>query len=146
MCDTTNNTNEQNDKSLDNLKDLYKRYCDCRDQELKRFWEDSKYIWIFMSVCFTAYGFLMAKLLESKCGINHYYYVYSIFISIVGLILSYLWFKMAKTLKYWYEVFEIAIWEMESYNNVFKYESKYLILLMSDKNYITIKHSPYTTM
>lgn len=117
-----------------NLKDLYKRYQECRDAELKRFWEDSKYIWVFMAVCFTAYGFLMSKILEQGCSINHYHFVFSVAISIVGLILSYLWFKMAKSLKCWYEVFENAIWEMESYANVFNFDSKYLI-----HNYWTTK-------
>lgn len=132
--DTLSNESSNNVSTQGDLKILYKRYQECRDAELKRFWEDSKYIWIFMAVCFTAYGCLVTKILGQDSAVNHYHYVLSVAICIVGFILSYLWYKMAKSLKYWYEVFEIAIWEMESYANIFKFDSQYLI-----HNYWTTK-------
>ena len=129
MCDTTNNTNEQNDKSLDNLKDLYKRYCDCRDQELERFWKNSTFVWCFLTLCFTAYGLLISKFIDID-NLDCKLFKTQLFISCIcclGIICSLVWKWMSMGLKGWFEVYEIAIWDMESYNNIFNYEKKYAI-------------------
>ncbi len=107
-----------------NLKDLYKRYCECRDQELERFWKNSTYVWTFLVFCFTGYGVIMTS--DSEIIIQNLTAL-SLFISIVGIVLSYLWLKMTQASKTWYEVYENAIWEMESYYNKFKADKRFLI-------------------
>ena len=63
------------------------------------------------------------------------------FVSIIGFVLSVLWLWMAKGSKAWYEVYENAIWEMESLNNDVKLEGKYLIhnfwALKTEKDFST---------
>jgi len=126
MCDTTNNTNEQNDKSLDNLKDLYKRYCECRDQELDWFWKNSTFVWIFLAICFGAFGQVILKYFDLKTAdsnnifdLKKTYEVLLSFISFIGLLCSFIWVWMARGMKAWFEVFEMAIWQMDR-DNVFK--------------------------
>lgn len=118
-----------NKAKIENLKELYKRYNDERDYHLKRFWENSIFIWTFLMVCFTAYGLLMNKFLDKNLhdDVSSIFPFLNSFICVIGFILSFFWYKMAKASKAWYEVFENAIWEMESLNNEFKYEDKYLI-------------------
>lgn len=113
----------------ENLKSLYNKYYEGRDYHLKRFWENSIFVWTFLMVCFTAYGLLMNKYLDEQFHdeVKNLFPIYSSFICVIGFILSVLWYKMAKASKAWYEVYESAIWEMESLNNEFGYESKYLI-------------------
>ncbi|MBR4623928.1 MAG: hypothetical protein IKO56_00155 [Alphaproteobacteria bacterium] len=126
MCDTTNNTNEQNDKSLENLRDLYKRYCECRDQELDRFWKNSTFVWIFLAICFGAFGQVILKYFDLKTAdsnnifdLKKTYEVLLSFISFIGLLCSFIWVWMARGMKAWFEVFEMAIWQMDR-DNVFK--------------------------
>ena len=57
-----------------NLKDLYKRYCDCRDQELDRFWKNSTYVWIFLAVCFGAFGQVILKYFELEQNTSKYFF------------------------------------------------------------------------
>ena len=114
---------------IENLKELYKKYYEGRDYHLKRFWENSIFVWTFLMVCFTAYGILVSKFLDVKLhsDIKPYFPILSSFVCGVGFVLSVFWYKMAKASKVWYEVYENVIWEMESFNNEFHYDDKYLI-------------------
>ena len=128
MSNTSNNIIEQENNtfndSSENLKELYKRYCECREQEVNRFWENSKYVWTFLAVCFAGYGVLLTD--DSTIIVNYFPYL-SLFVSCVGIVLSYLWLKMTQGSKIWYEVYEMAIWEIESYANKFNFDPKFLI-------------------
>ncbi|MBQ3617345.1 MAG: hypothetical protein II939_04205 [Bacteroidales bacterium] len=108
----------------DNTGDLYKRYQECRDQELKRFWENSKYVWTFLGICFAGYGVLLTS---NSFFIKTYFSVLSLFVSCVGIILSFLWLKMTQASKQWYEVYENAIWTIESYENKLHFDPNLLI-------------------
>lgn len=126
---------EMNDKAkakkvkIENLKDLYNKYYEGKEYHLKRFWENSIFVWTFLMVCFTAYGLLMNKFLDKDihCEVKPYFPIISSFICTIGIILSILWYKMTKASKAWFEVYENVIWELESLNNEFGYDSKYLI-------------------
>ena len=113
----------------ENLKCLYNKYYEGKDYHLKRFWENSIFVWTFLMVCFTAYGMLMNKFLDKELheNVKDLFPLFSIGICIIGCILSILWHQMAKASKAWYEVYESAIWGMESLNNEFEYDNKYLI-------------------
>ncbi|MBR4264760.1 MAG: hypothetical protein IKQ46_01755 [Bacteroidales bacterium] len=138
---------EMNDKAkakklkIENLKELYKHYYEGKDYHLKRFWENSIFVWTFLMVCFTAYGFLISKFLEGKfCDESkNLFPILSSFICIIACTLSLLWLWMAKGSKAWYEVYENAIWNMESLRNVFSFEHESLIhnywSLKTDKDF-----------
>lgn len=121
------NLSQHKDKS--NLKILYDKYYAGRDYHLKRFWENSLFIWTFLLICFTSYGLLMNKYIDEDLhdSVIQYFPILSSFICSIGIVLSILWFKMAKASKVWYEVYETVIWQMESFNNEFGYDDNYLI-------------------
>lgn len=126
-----------NDQKPDsNLKDLYKRYCDCRDQEIDRFWKHSVYLWTFLAICFTGYGFLLNSYLGKDVTpkLEAFFPLISSIICCFGIVLSYLWCRMAKALKTTFESFEMATWEIECFHNVFDCDNKHLI-----HNYWTTK-------
>ncbi|MBO7440083.1 MAG: hypothetical protein J6U21_10450 [Bacteroidales bacterium] len=129
-------TNEEKAKKKreKKLKELYTRYNKCRDAELDRFWKNSVFVWVFLALCFTALGILIFDhYTQYKCQKLHRglseddYYFLSLIISVFGFILSNIWVWMAQGLKAWYEVFETAIWQMETYDNVFEFPKEYTI-------------------
>ncbi len=113
------------------LKQLYDRYNQCRDLELDRFWKNSVFVWVFLALCFTAFGTLVKdKYMPNKQLLpidDDKYFLFLVIVSGIGLFLSFIWVWMARGLKAWYEVFEIAIWDMETNKNVFGYPSGYTI-------------------
>lgn len=127
-----------NDEKIkrENLKYLYKRYCDCRDKELDNFWKKTTYIWTVIGLCFTGYGALMSKNMDS---ISSNFLLYNSIICAFGIALSYIWLWMSKATKAWYEVFEAAIWDIESYEKEI-YPEKHLIhnywYLKTDKDFL----------
>ena len=116
------------------LKELYTRYNKCRDLELDRFWKNSVFVWCFLLLCFTALGKIVfdyntqydLQLLHKGLK-EEDYYLFALIISIIGLIFSHIWVWMARGLKAWYEVFEMAIWQMETKDNVFDFSPEYTI-------------------
>lgn len=133
----------KNEDQKSNALDLYKRYNECRDAELDRFWKNSIFVWVFLALCFTALGSLIKDynmptkaMSESKQISQNDYYLFLNIISGIGFILSWIWVWMARGLKAWYEVYEMAIWNIETYKNEFQYPQDYLI-----NNFWTIKES-----
>lgn len=125
-------------KELDKLEKLYNRYNQCRDLELDRFWKNSVFVWVFLALCFTAFGALVK---DYNMPIRNFekiddedYYLFLAIVSGIGLFLSFVWVWMARGLKAWYEVFEMAIWNLETNKNVFDYPDDYTI-----DNYWTLK-------
>ncbi len=121
---TTQTSSDKVNDSKEGTELLYKRYCECRDQELERFWENSKYVWTFLAICFAGYGVLLTS--DSEM-LKKNFVIFGTFISFIGIILSHLWLKMTQASKTWYEVYENAIWEMESYYNKFDADKRFLI-------------------
>ena len=116
------------------LKKLYTRYNQCRDAELDRFWKNSVFVWVFLALCFSGLGVLIFDhYTHYDCQKLHrglledYYYLFALLISVFGLVLSNIWVWMARGLKAWYEVYEMAIWRIESQDNVFDYPHNYTI-------------------
>ena len=116
-------------ESKDDLVMLYKRYCECRDKELDRFWKTSAFVWTFLGICFAADGILITKFLDKTLHNNYIneFPFFNSFICIIGFILSLIWLRMAKAEKVWYEIYEMAIWEIESYKKKFNVEKDLLI-------------------
>lgn len=108
----------------DTLKDLYNRYNQCRDQELDRFWKNSTYVWIFLALCFGGFSRILLKYLEIEVKPEKQYYfdmrkTYETILTIIGfmgLLCSFIWVWMARGMKAWYEVFEMAVWQMDKDN------------------------------
>ena len=120
---------------------LYKRYCTCRDQELDRFWKNSVFVWCFLLLCFSAFGLIITEYVSTIPKGNTKIYIEKekcktllAIIAYFGLLISNIWVWMARGLKAWYEVYESAIWDMESKSNVFGFARNYTI-----DNYWNIK-------
>jgi len=123
---------------IENLKELYKRYCTCRDAELDRFWKNSVFVWVFLALCFTAFGKVLLDYLEiidqNNDAEKEKKIIMLAVISYCGFFMSTIWTWMARGLKAWYEVYESAIWDMESNKNVFGFDRNYTI-----ENYWSVK-------
>ena len=124
------------------LGKLYKRYNQCRDAELDRFWKNSVFVWVFLALCFAAFGSLFkdhnmpTKAMDIANTSNETYYLSLSVISLIACILSWIWVWMARGLKAWYEVYETAIWDIESFKNEFNYPHQFTI-----DNYWGLKRS-----
>lgn len=126
---------------------LYKRYCTCRDQELDRFWKNSVFVWCFLLLCFGAFGIIMTDYVSTIPEGNSKIYIEKeqcmkllSVISFFGFLISNIWVWMARGLKAWYEVYESAIWDMESKHNVFEFKRNYTI-----ENYWGLKTNGYSS-
>ncbi len=100
-------------------KDIYNTFWRCRDFELTNLWQRSIFLTTFLVLCFTGYGSIFFELLDSidnlennfvqKIGVSVIGYI----ITLIGIVLSIMWIKMAKGSKAWYEVYEKAIFAIE---------------------------------
>lgn len=84
-----------------------------RDFELSSFWQKSIFLFSLLTLCFTGYGALMLKTAEKNVDWI-YLHEYMLAISIVGIVLSYIWIAMSKGSKAWYEVYEKTIYQLET--------------------------------
>ena len=100
--------------------DLYERYWQCRDFELKTLWQKAVFLGPILVMFFTGYGAFFAKcfivgnevrLFESNSSENH---MVAIAIAIMGMLFSILWIRMMKGSKAWFEVYERAITAMDT--------------------------------
>lgn len=102
------------------IKDIHQTFWRCRDFELSNLWQRSVFLTAFLVLCLTAYGAVLMKMLDSN--FKDFYLIFALNIaeyvlSILGLIFSILWIKMAKGSKAWYEVYESAIGALERNKN-----------------------------
>ncbi len=90
------------------VKDIHETYWRCRDFELSHLWQRSIFLSAFLILCFTGYGVLMMKLLDTE---KRFIYInlLAFAICVVGIIFSCLWIMMGKGSKAWYERYENAI-------------------------------------
>ena len=112
------------------LEKLYKRYCECRDQEIERFWKNSTFVWVFLSLCLTAFGILLRDYLKGQSNNDFSKESYEItlaIISFIGIAISKIWTWMARGLKSWFEVYEVALWDVECKHNEFKLDRRFTI-------------------
>ena len=98
------------------IKDIHQTFWRCRDFELSNLWQRSIFLTAFLVLCFTAYGSVLSKIVDSLEKIEAYLILNIIgyVLSILGVIFSIMWIKMSKGSKAWYEVYESAIGAIES--------------------------------
>lgn len=103
---------------------LWERYNICRDRELDNFLKRSSFVWVILAVCFPIYGKAIVNCINDNhiCDV-----VWCSFISLIGISFSFIWIKMVNASKAWYEVYENAIWEIESLRNDFGFSPNFLI-------------------
>lgn len=108
------NYENREDKALITPKDIYKNLWNCRDFELKHFWQRSVFLATFLLACYPGYGILLFKILETNgnktFGILN---VVALTVALLGVALSVLYIMMAKGSKYWYECYEKALYWIE---------------------------------
>lgn len=101
------------------LKRLYKS----RDIEISNLWQRSVFLSVFLVLCFTGYGYLLMKMVESLpedyetiknvFSVFVVYNIIAIVLALVSVVFSVLWICMSKASKAWYEVYETAIKSFE---------------------------------
>lgn len=119
------------------LKLLYDRYNKCRDLELDRFWKNSVFVWVFLALCYGAFGKIVMDYLSNEKDpkiCKDTCVVILAVISFFGFFMSKIWIWMARGLKAWYEVYETAIWDLESKRNIIGFDPQYTI-----ENYWSVK-------
>lgn len=93
------------------LDRLYK----CRDLEISNLWQRSAFLSVFLTICFTAYGFMFMKFID--CYMTNWILQLGILaLAAVGMIVSLIWITMSKGSKAWYEIYESAITNFEKCN------------------------------
>lgn len=91
------------------LKDAYEELWRCRDFELAHFWQRSVFLGTFLLSAFAAYGALALNWMEKGLSNRPVVNCFCFGLSVVGILLSFLWIMMAKGSKAWYERYEEAI-------------------------------------
>lgn len=94
------------------LAEIYRGFWECRNFELKHYWQRAIFLTAFLTGCYAVYGSFVISCITSDKGVKCGFVVangIALGISLVGLILSLLWIMMAKGSKTWYERYESAI-------------------------------------
>lgn len=89
--------------------DVYHRLWNCRKFEIELVWKRAAFISAFVISCFTAYGFILAKILSAGIGKCPIYHSLATIVASFGFLMATLWIAMAKGSKAWQEVYEQAI-------------------------------------
>lgn len=103
------------DYSREELMSVLKRLYRCRDLEISNLWQRSVFLSVFMVLCFTGYGYLITKIIDSMPSVCdcldkfQYLNIAAVALGCLSMIFSLLWICMAKSSKAWYEVYEGAI-------------------------------------
>ena len=92
------------------LDRLYK----CRDLELNLLWQRSIFLTAFMIVFLTAYGGIWITDKPCFAFFTPIFHGAGVFIGVILLAFSLLWYQMAKGSKFWYEVYEEKIKNLEN--------------------------------
>lgn len=104
-------------------KDIRDSLWRCRDFELSHLWQRSIFLTTILILCFTGYGVITMKLLDSiEYNVEPSAYTLnniSLVLCLVNIVFSCLWIMMAKGSKAWYERYENAI-------DAFDYNEKYV--------------------
>lgn len=106
---------KKNENKID-LKEIHQTLWRSRDFELNNLWQRSVVLTAFVILCFTGYGTTLIKLvdsMENSCGKLLLLNFICFLITLLGVILSGMWIKMAKGSKAWYEAYESAIGAFE---------------------------------
>lgn len=89
--------------------DVYNRLWDCRKLEIELVWKRAAFISAFVISCFTAYGFVLSKILSDGIGRSAIDNFLAMAVAGFGFLLASLWVAMAKGSKAWQEVYEQAL-------------------------------------
>lgn len=108
---------EKKKTNLCQFKVIYDRLYRCRDLEIKNLWQRSIFLSVFLTLCFTGYGYLLINIIESNAFKIGYHFL-AILLASIGTIFSCLWIMMAKGSKSWYEVYEEAISNFEDKHKI----------------------------
>ena len=134
-----NKKDRRNKREKEKFEKLLARYNQCRDLELDRFWKNSVFVWVFLALCFTALGTVFTEYSRIDCKRRIDKETCETVLPIIafcGLFISKIWTWMARGLKAWYEVFEVAVWDMETKSNVLGYNRQHTV-----ENYWTAKQN-----
>ncbi len=111
-------TDEIGKVPIDSVRNtLYQRY----ESELTSLWSHSRFIWGFVTVLFTAYGFVASKLFlgAEKLPYGNAADRIALIIAVIGLCITAIWIALAKASKAWQEHFETLIADLERDKEIF---------------------------
>ncbi|MBY4951222.1 hypothetical protein [Pantoea sp. DY-17] len=105
------------DEDLKKIKAAYDSAHDIRKFEISLYWQRTTFLWGFMPVLITGFGFCFISFF-SKEATDFSRSVYSIFLlttSLLGLMFSGSWRLMLQSSKFWQENWELSIAVLEKY-------------------------------
>lgn len=94
-------------------KELRESFYRLRDFEISNLWQRSIFLSALLVLFFSAYGFLVSKLLEEGSTNTILYNEISAVLALFAISFSIIWIMMAKGSKVWYEVYERKICKIE---------------------------------
>ena len=132
---------KKDDEAFITPKDAYKRAWTCRDFELSHLWQRSVFLAVFLIAIAGAYGTLLmnmyfhsdqnyvyewensgtleksmaTKITEYEAkSVTYQQHAIAVGVCWLGIAFSILWVMMAKGSKYWFERYEMTIWNFEN--------------------------------
>lgn len=103
----------ENEKKSVSHKELRESFYRLRDFEISNLWQRSIFLSALLVLFFSAYGFLVSKLLEEGSTNTILYNEISAVLALFAISFSIIWIMMAKGSKVWYEVYERKICKIE---------------------------------
>ena len=103
----------ENEKKRVSHKELRESFYRLRDFEISNLWQRSIFLSALLVLFFSAYGFLVSKLLEEGSTNTILYNEISAVLALFAISFSIIWIMMAKGSKVWYEVYERKICKIE---------------------------------
>ena len=103
----------ENEKKSVSHKELRETFYRLRDFEISNLWQRSIFLSALLVLFFSAYGFLVSKLLEEGSTNTILYNEISAVLALFATSFSIIWIMMAKGSKVWYEVYERKICNIE---------------------------------
>ena len=103
----------ENEKKSVSHKELRESFYRLRDFEISNLWQRSIFLSALLVLFFSAYGFLVSKLLEEGSTNTILYNEISAVLALFATSFSIIWIMMAKGSKVWYEVYERKICKIE---------------------------------
>ena len=103
---------ENESKSVSH-KELRETFYRLRDVEISNLWQRSIFLSALLVLFFSAYGFLVSRILEDNSKNTILYNEISGALALCATSFSIIWIMMAKGSKVWYEVYERKICEIE---------------------------------
>ena len=138
----------KNKKNYNSKLENWKMAWHGRDFELSHLWQRSIFITTFIILIYTGYGAICLNFFKCNFKLEEFLFfianIVSIFIAILGYILSLLYIMIGKGSKYWYERYEEYILDIEKDSDINVMDSLYERYFKVNKSLLTRDAGKYS--